>query len=191
MKRLLRENRMLTASIVLPLLVVVLFALASVLPRMYTSPPAHDLLLIQDSRGASRQIPVGLNLNVLDGRVVATVIKEEYVQGTVPRIFLYEHAAGAVREINIPIPSNIGELSYGSVIEIPELSDLSVSNTLRAPDGYEYRGHSRGGGVITGLFGSSQNRNDVAISKDGAIVRIRLPTSGYWYNEMQFLGWVL
>ena len=50
MKTFLRENLMIVVSIALPVLVTLLFVLSSVLPGLYATPPAHDLLLTQYGR---------------------------------------------------------------------------------------------------------------------------------------------
>jgi hypothetical protein len=44
---------------------------------------------------------------------------------------------------------------------------------------------------MTELFGGSRNRTDVSIAKNGVIIRVRLPTSDYWYNNVRFVGWVI
>jgi hypothetical protein len=192
MKSFLRENTMIVVSIALPLLVVILFALASILPNVFSSPPAHDLLLTYQERVIETESPVRVNLVVVNDRVKATVFKvKENERGSVRRIFRYDHVAAAVSEIHIPMPENIAELPDGAEIPIPELTDLKVSNLLRAPDGYEFRGHEGGGGLMRGLFGVNRSRNDVNIANDGAIIRVRLPTSNYWYGDVRFLGWVI
>lgn len=192
MKSFLRENAMIVVSIALPLLVVILFALASILPNLFSSPPAHDLLLTYQERVIETESPVRVNLVVVNDRVKATVFKvKENERGSVRRIFRYDHVSAAVSEIHIPMPETIADLPDGSEITIPELTDMKVSNLLRAPDGYEFRGHEGGGGLMRGLFGINRNRNDVNIAKDGAIIRVRLPTSNYWYRDVRFLGWVI
>jgi hypothetical protein len=192
MKSFLRENLMIVVSIALPLLVVIFFALASVLPGLYATPPAYDLLLTHQGRVLATESPVKISLTVKGERLSATVIKSNGdVYGNNPRVFRYDHVSGEVREINIPIPGNIAELPEGSEIPVPALARLKISNSLRAPDGYEFRGYRRGGGMVMDLFGGNRNRHDVTIAKDGAIVRLRLPASDYWYGDVRFLGWVI
>jgi len=183
---------MIVASIALPLLVVVFFALASVLPGLYSTPPAHDLLLtLQGSSGAKATL-VRIDLSVIDGQLKAVTHRlDNPVDDNVSRLFRYRHLTGDVTEISIPVPDNVAELKDGSVIPIPELAGLRISEKLRAPDGYEFSGSRRGGGLMTELFRGSRNRNDVRIAKNGVIVRVRLPTPDFWYNEARFVGWVL
>lgn len=183
---------MIVISIALPLLVVLFFALASVLPGLYSTPPAHDLLLSFQDRATSKAAQVRINLSVIDGQLkaVSSPLGNTYYDNY-PRLFRYHHSSGEISEISIPVPDDIAELKEGTEIPIPALAGVRVSDKLRAPDGYEFSGSRRGGGFITEMFGGSRNRNDVRISKNGAVVRVRLPTSDYWYNNARFVGWVL
>ena len=193
MKTFIRKNLMIVVSIALPLLVVLIFALASMLPGLYSTPPAHDLLLSFEGRATAKTTRVRINLSVVDGQlkaVTSPLDKTHY--DNYPRLFRYHSLSGEITEISIPLPDNITELKDGTEIPIPELAGVRVSDRLKAPDGYEFSGRRRGGGgFITEMFGGSRNRNDVRISKNGAVIRVRLPTSDYWYNNPRFVGWVL
>ncbi len=192
MRTFLRKNMMIVVSIALPLLVILFFALASVLPGLYTTPPAYDFLLTLQGAATAKTAQVRINLTVSDGQVKAVASKTDGSHyDNSPRLFRYHHLTGEVTEISIPIPESISGSDDGSVIPIPKLTGLRVSDKLRAPDGYEFNGSRRGGGFVTELFGGSRKQNDVRISKNGAVVRVRLPTSDYWYNGARFLGWVL
>lgn len=192
MKNFLRENLMIVVSIALPLLVVIFFALASVLPGLYSTPPAYDLLLSLQDRSTAKTSPVKISLVVEAEKLKALVVKSDnpgYEQN--PRLFRYDHLSGEVVEVSIPLPANIIDMNEGFEIPIPGFAQLRISDALRAPDGYEFRGRRRGGGLMTELFGGSRNRTDVSISKNGAIIRINLPASDYWYNDVRLVGWVI
>jgi hypothetical protein len=192
MKTFLRENMMIVVSIALPLLVVIFFALASVLPRMYSTPPEYDLLLSHQGRSTAKSSPVKISLTVNDGQLNAMVVKTEGTSyENSPRLFRYDHLTGEVVEIDIQLPGNIAELADGAKIPIPELAGQKISEALRAPDGYEFRGNRRGGGFMTELFGGSRYRTDVSIAKKGVAIRIRLPESDYWYSSVRLVGWVI
>ena len=183
---------MIVVSIALPLLVALFFALASVLPGLYSTPPAHDLLLTLQGRATAKTSQVKINLMVEDEKIKIVAVKSEKTNyDNNPRLYRYSHLTGEVREISIPVPEKIPEPESSTEILVPELAELRLSDTLRAPDGYEFRGRRRGGGLVTELFGGSRNRTDVSIAKNGAIVRLRLPESDYWYNNVRFVGWVI
>jgi len=192
MKTFLRENMMIVVSIALPLLVVIFFALASVLPGLYSTPPAYDLLLTFQDRSNAKTPQVKISLVVKNERLRAIIVKSDNPgYGNNLRLFRYDHSTAEVVEISIPIPENVAEFDEGAEIPITGFEELRISEKLRAPDGYEFRGRRRGGGLMTEMFGGARNRTDVSIAKNGAIVRVRLPASDYWYNDVRFVGWVI
>ncbi len=188
----LRKNLMIVVSIALPLLVVIFFALASFIPDLYTTPPAHDLLLSLHDRASPKNSEVRYNFTIKGGQLKAVVVRTDNpVYESNPRLFLYDHQSGEAREISFQLPEKSDEYVKGEEFSVPEFGDRKVSETLRAPDGYEFRGHRRGGGLMSELFGGRRNRTDVSIAKGSAVVRIHLPSSDYWYNSVRFVGWVL
>jgi len=192
MKTFLRENMMIVVSIALPLLVVIFFALASVLPGLYSTPPAYDLLLTFQDRSNAKTPQVKISLVVKNERLRAIIVKSDNPgYGNNLRLFRYDHSTAEVVEISIQIPENVAEFDEGAEIPITGFEELRISEKLRAPDGYEFRGRRRGGGLMTEMFGGARNRTDVSIAKNGAIVRVRLPASDYWYNDVRFVGWVI
>ena len=183
---------MIVVSIALPLLVALFFVMASVLPGLWSTPPEHDLLLSLQGRTTAKPSQVKVELVVKDERLTAVAVKSESPNyDNNPRLFRYSHSSGEVSEISVPIPSNVEEPGDESEVSIPLLEGLRISDSIQAPDGYEFRGRRRGGGLMTELFGGSRNRTDVSIAKNGAIIRVRLPTSDYWYNNVRFVGWVI
>ncbi len=192
MKAFLRENLMIVISIALPLLVAVFFVLATVLPGIFAEPPQHDLLLSLHGRSTDRTTQLTIDFAVKNGRVrVLAVQPENPHQQNMPRLFRYDHMTNKVTEIAIPLPADTSGFEQETDIHVPELDDLTVTETLVAPDGYEFRGRRRSGGLMMELFGASRNRTDVSIAKNGSIKRIRLPASDYWYNDIRFVGWVI
>ena len=192
MKVFLRKNLMIVVSITLPLLLVIFFALASLLPGLYTTPPAYDVLISLQDRSSSRATPVKIQFAVRSGQLKAIVFKsEQAVDEYAPRLFRYSQSTAELQEVSIPIPENLAELSQGYEISIPALAGLKVSDTLKAPDGYEFRGRTRGGGLMTELFAGERSRTDVSIAKNGVVIRIRLPSSNARYNEVRLAGWII
>lgn len=192
MKSFLRDNLMIVASVALPLLVLVLFAAASIIPNWLTDPPAYDLVM---TRGFVNRntAPIRIDLNVEGDRLVARIVKAPDVYGgLVPRIFLFTAETQEVREVRIPLPANFDALQNGDELPIPELAGLRLDGSGRSPDGWELEGARSGGGLFTELFGGGGNRYQARLVKNGAVVRLRFPgESGYFYGELILLGWVL
>lgn len=192
MKEFLSKNLMIVVSIALPLLVILFFALASIIPGIFATPPEYDLLLSLHDRATPKATQLKYEFVIRSGQLKVELSKKDtdQYQGN-PRLFLYQHASGEVKEISLQIPEDLGDLTESKEVPVPYFAGNKISDTLRAPDGYEFRGRSSGGGVMTELFGGRRNRTDVTIANGGAIIRVRLPTSDYWYNNVRFVGWVV
>jgi len=187
---------MIVAGIMLPVVVVLLFALATVLPRWFTEPPSYDLLLTYPGYGSDRKFPGRIELIVLDERLYAHVYQVKNGQENyVPKLLMYNAGLQEVREITLAIPENVGELPDGTELPIPGIKQRSISASLQAPDGYEFEVYNdRGGGLITELFINNRRRYGPRVVKNGAVIRLQLPapTSRYYnYYNMRFLGWVI
>lgn len=187
-----RDNPLIVASIALPFLIVVLFLAATGIPRLLVDAPNYDLVLVTRYPATNRSIPVSIDIVVSDGRATA-VVRDVSSSSNAPRVFVYESTVDRVRELQIELPSIWDGIEAGARIPIPELSQVTLSATLVAPDGYEYRGiRRRGNGLMFELFGGRSYSGDVTIAKKGAIRRISLPDDlPYWYRDPQFLGWVV
>ena len=192
MKSFIRDNLLIVVSIALPLVVIILFALASTIPSLFATPPEYDLLLSLHDRATSNSSQIRYNFVIRDGQLKASVyeIEKTAYQGN-PRLFLYQHSSGALKEISFQIPADIGDLTDSTEVAVPEFIGRELSATLLSPDGYEFRGRRSGGGLMTELFGGRRNRSDVSIAKNGAVVRVRLPSSEYWYSNVKFVAWVV
>jgi len=166
---------------------------ASVGPKLVTPPPAHDLLLTTPGTGSAATLPATLDVRVDEGSPAIRVsMRNERYATRLPRIFLWDHAAQSVRELSIELPDDWDQLEDGALLAIPELENARIDTSLRAPDGYEYRGVDSYEGFMFGLFGGSRRRNAVTIAKDGAIVSVDVPgLEPYGYGNIQFLGWVV
>ena len=90
---------MIVVSIALPLLVVLFFALASILPGLYSTPPAHDLLLSFQGRATSKTAQVRIKLAVIDGQLKAvTSPLDNTYYDIYPRLFRYDHSSDEISE---------------------------------------------------------------------------------------------
>ena len=191
--KLLRENAALAVGISLPVLVVFFFLLATYVPRWLVDAPQYDFLFTQDGR-YSNEHPRWRYVVDLDAssqlRVQAFPTEpDEYAWR--PQLFLYEHETSGVREISLPVPesSDLGE--DGVLVEIPEFSDSIIDSHQVAPDGYELVDRGGRHGNLMSLFYRG-NRDDLAISKNGAVVAVGFgqEPNRYYYNP-RFVGWVI
>lgn len=193
MRRLVQGNPALAIGVALPIVVVVVFVLVSAVPRWLTAPPAHDLLLAYDDPLQSRRRAVGVVVDVVDGRLRARIAERDELRlEGIPRLFRYDAASGRVEEIEIRVPADAADLPDGTELPVPDLAGTELSTLLTAPDDYVFRGQrGRSGSVFGGLFGVGGARADVLIEKDGAVVRVPVPTASAYPGQVRFLGWAV
>jgi hypothetical protein len=193
MKDFMRDNLMIVVSVALPLVVVVLFALATLVPNWLVEPPQYNFLMAADGPGYGGELPVRLEFVVTDGALALRAFKlPEGARAYAPRLFEFEAGAQTVREIEVHLPEDLAALGDGAPIALPVLAGRRVDRGLEAPDGYVFeRRETGGGGLFTGLFGASRGRYAARLRKDGAVVRIHAPIEGPGYDyNLRFLGWV-
>ncbi|MEO6975109.1 MAG: hypothetical protein ABI144_04420 [Gallionella sp.] len=198
MKAFFRENPTIAFGLGLPLLLVVVFLLASGIPALFVDPPKYDVLYASDYSNAN----AGIQISVVNKKVQVV-----YLGGSLgyqkPRLWRYSPSTGAVREIAILLPAGLtpagqrsatpGDAAKITTIDVPDLAGLTVDSSSVAPDGYEFSTGRNGynGDVFTGLFYASRYRNEMVLTKKGR--SIRLPSEGnrYYSYNTRFIGWVV
>lgn len=189
----LRQNPLIAASIALPLLVVLLFALATALPKFFTDPPRHDIVFVVSHFGSTERVPASLDVVVEDGQVVA-VVRSKHDQGMfpVPAVFVYDPIDDDVRRLDIELPDDWSEAAVGETFSVSGLDAARIDTSTRAPDGYEFRDAGYRGGFMFELFGTGGRRQGISIVNNGAVHRIPIPGTGdRWYGQALFLGWIV
>jgi len=185
----LRENPMIAASILLPLVIVVFFLLATAIPRWLVDPPAHSFLFaVPDHTYSTPEIDV--RYDVINGRLRVRVFKTGITYRNSPRLYLFDHEQQVTREITIDLPVTKDSFEDGDELVVSEFASRRVSTARTAPDGYEVYGPGyRNGNLITALFGGNRRR-DFSIVKSGAVFEIPHPGSNRYYYNVIFLGWL-
>jgi len=198
MKSFLRENPTIAFGLGLPLLLVVVFLLASGIPALLVAPPQYDVLYATEYYNYQN----GVQISVIDQKV--QVICQGDVQANrKPRLWRYNPRTGAVKEIAIIMPPGLPQAgktpataeegSKTTVISVPDLAGLTVDSSSIAPDGYEFRlGSTRYSGNIFGeLFYSARYRHEAVLTKNGRSIRLPNAVGGYYSSNTQFVGWVV
>jgi hypothetical protein len=203
-KKLIKENPSLAAGIILPVLLVIVFAVATAIPGWTVPLPKYDLLFTVDQSNMP-----DLSIGVFNGQMKARYSLPSNPMA-IPQATVYRFNAStqSVSEIAVPLPdmlddkealntppandekpANKNRNSYR--IQLPiELLKLTVNPNLVAPDGYVF--HSRAGYDNGGWLFFSHYRNDVMVSKNGRNILITLPNSPpYGSNSIKFVGWIV
>jgi hypothetical protein len=187
----LRNNAFLVAAVVLPLLVVAFFLLASAIPRWTVAPPAHDLLLRVGKPYGGKFPHVGVEFKVRGGQLEASVRpvpRDRYEQPWA--LFVFDHQTLNLREVPLNLPESPPEDSPTQTIVV-DLAGRRILEQAKAPDGYELRrDRSRGSGLVGDLFGMRGYDRSVALVNKGRVIAIPLP-SGYEYlSPVDAIGWL-
>ncbi len=182
---------MIAAGILLPLIIVVFFLLATAIPTWLVAPPEYDFVFTVPEHNPNRR-DVELTIDVVDNRLRARLFKKnDYYRG-IARLYVFDHETQDVREISINIPGNVDTLEDGAEIDVPEFVNRPISTSRQAPDGYEVLGpgYRRGSNLMIELFGGHR-RYQLSIHKSGAVVEIpNLDDHSNYYYSATFLGWV-
>lgn len=198
MKSYLGKNPTIAFGLGLPLLLVVVFLLASGVPNLLVSPPRYDVIYATDY-GGYRQ--TNFQISVIDQKVRVTSQGHPDKNNQTPRIWLYRSATGAVKEIPITMPLHPvdDEPREGknnvtaSIVSVPDLENLIVDSSSIAPDGYEFSQiadrYSRN--FFGSMFYSSRYRQGSVLSKNGRTVRLPNSTGRRYTGKSHFVGWVV
>jgi hypothetical protein len=179
-----KRNYSLLIGISLPVLLVIVFWIAMIIPQMTVEPPQYDLIL------SSRYHPHGpvldgrVNFEVKNDRLRATFrasLKNNSLRG-IPSLYYFNVSTGSLREINIDVP---GSIEDGTVIPVPELEQYTLSSESLSPDGYRFDNSYRGS---RGFLFFDGYRYFAKIEKNGRVVKI--PGVGNYSGNLDFLAWV-
>lgn len=188
MKKFLKENLVLVVGVSMPVVVVLLFLLASGLPKGFTEPPGYDFLFTTNSYRNRLSVTVDFDVSNKQLRARAYKTKENH-SGYVPKLFLYEHERQTVRELTVELPADLEDLKDGTEIPVADVARWLLDTSRKAPDGYEFRDSYRHrGGLMGEIFYSGRRRH--AVVKGAAVYRIP-DTDGQYYGNINFLGWVV
>jgi hypothetical protein len=182
----LKDNMALVAGISLPMVLVIIFWIATVIPKLTVADPGYDMIYTADNYDYNAQLSGSVRLDVKDGKLRAQFHSNAGQQyRNTPRIFYFDVSSGSTHEISLDIP---GDLQDGQLLNVPEASPYTLSKKSIAPDGYSFDGsYSSHSGFL--FFGSGY-RYRGTIRKEGRAVKI--PTHGNQYQgNLRFLGWVV
>ncbi|MEM1155774.1 MAG: hypothetical protein AAGI44_16680 [Pseudomonadota bacterium] len=116
--QLLKENISLVVGVSLPVLLVLVFWVATVIPKMTVADPQYDLLYTADYYDHNTLIGGAIQIDIRDGRLHAVFRETPGIdQYNSPRIFYFDVSTGSTQELSIVIPADVKD---GQELEIPE-----------------------------------------------------------------------
>lgn len=190
MSKFIKENIVLLIGISLPILLMIIFILASTLPKLWVAAPKYDFLYISYSYNNTPSIIINVDINDRKLQITARHDPANKPSQT-PRLFIYEMQKQTSREITIPMPNITPNTTQLIPIIIPELQNATIDTSWKSPDGFSlFSQYQYGGGDFNGLFFSSYDKNNAfTLKKDGYVMKISFPQVNI-YN-VRFLGWII
>ena len=199
MKQFVKKNLAIVAAIVLPLVLVVLFAVSGLVMRRVVADPQYDFLVATNFYGGVNE---AFYFDVVQNRLKISYsfpvqVNGIYQNGNLSRLWRVHVPSMTVEEIAlVPPPRGEGHTDGQRVpIAIAGVSDLRVLSTQPAPDGYTFQQSYDyySGNLMREIFGAGNRRErGSAIVKDGRAVAVRglggdSPYSAY---NAHFVGWI-
>jgi hypothetical protein len=183
-----KDNLALVVGIALPVLLVIVFGIATVIPKITVPDPQYDMIYTTDNYDYSSQIKGTVHFDVKDNKLRAT-FRDNQNQSyrNIPRIYYFDVSKGSIREMTLDVP---GDLKDGQELEIEEAENYKLSKESLSPDGYRYDNRYRGHGDFFFMGGSGYSYGG-SIRKESRAVKIPAHDGPRSYGSMRFMGWVL
>jgi len=193
LKNFIKENFVLVTGLALPVLLVVLFFVASVLPKSMAVPPQYEMLFTEMRYDNQSMSPYNVDFFIKDGVLKARVWENPRQGGMVNRkkLLAYDGKTQSVREIAYDV-SKIGKVPDQTEVVLDEVKNMKVDGSEKAPDGYEFENGGYGsGGLVTDIFGGGYRTGMPRVTKGAAVFKIPNNGNNYYGTNIQFLGWVI
>jgi hypothetical protein len=190
MKNWIKENLVLVIGLTLPLLLIVLFFVATVIPKMTGTPPQHEVLFSVQDYSQKNKPDYIIDFIVKNQQLMLKVKKAEdkdnYYQNK--KLMAYDAKNEVMREITI----DVSQFGGGAEILLAETKNMTIDTAMVAPDGYvmENQQYSNNG-LVGGLFGGGNRNSNYRLKKGSVGYKINTPQNNYYYDQLSFIGWVV
>lgn len=192
MKNWIKENLVLAIGLTLPILLIVLFFVATVIPKSMGVPPQYEMLFTVNQYDYQNKPDYFLDFKVKNKKLVvkAKKIDDKTNCCNTTKLMAYDGKNEIVREIAIDINKTGAAASAGEIV-LDETKDLTIDTSAISPDGYALGDPNyNSGGLLGGLFGGGYQNNGYRLKKGGVSYKIPNAQADY-YNQLQFIGWVV
>jgi hypothetical protein len=190
MKNWIKENLVLAIGLTLPLLLILLFFVATVIPKSFGTPPQYEMLFTTTKYDYQNKPEYVLDFNVKNQQLMVKAKKydEKNYNNMSKLLMAYDGKTETVREIKI----DESKLADGNEVLLEETKSLNIDTGVISPDGFTLEGPNYGGsGLMGGLFGGGYRNGGYRIKKGGIGYKIPTLQPDYYYNQVQFVGWVI
>lgn len=202
MQKFIRENPTLAFGLGLPLLIVLVFMAAAVLPELGATPPRYAVVFATNYYPNNNN---GLAIGVLNHKAHITAAGENNYY-TKPGLYIFDPAKNSVREIVYSLPPELSPcipkarpdcqkpVYRITPVSVPELEALTLDNSPVSPDGYVFSGFDSSyphDFLLGGLFYSGSYQTGLVLKKGNYKVHVPQVNNIYYGANPQFIGWVI
>lgn len=193
MKKIMKENLVLVIGLSLPILLIVLFFLATVLPKSLGQPPQYELLFTTLKYEYENSPVYLVDFKVVNHQLIAKVKKNDDKDKhyNSKKLMAYNAKTETVREISIDF-ANAAEMGGGNEVVLSETKDLKIDASFISPDGYQLEGsYYSSNGIVGGLFGGGNRNSGYRIKKGAVAYKVETAQPDYYYSDFKFVGWII
>lgn len=190
MKNFVKQNLVLVIGLTLPLLLILLFVMATVIPKSMGTPPQYEMLFSATQYDYQNTSGFALNFDVKNKQLMIKPKKNEdrNVNYNQERLFVYDGKTETTREITLDNSKFID----GAVQVLEETKSFEIDTNHVSPDGYTLDGPSYGGGgMMMGMFGGGSHNSGYRIKKGAVAYKVPYYKGDAYYNQMRFIGWIV
>lgn len=194
MKNFIKENLVLVVGLTLPLLLILLFFVATVIPKAFGTPPQYEMLFTTTRYDYHDPPEYSLYFVVKDQKLIVKARKNNNKdqRGYNSKLLMaYDGKTETVREINVDLAKAANAAGVNEAV-LEETGSWTIDSSRVSPDGYTLDGPNyRDGGLVGGIFGGGYQNNGMRLKKGSVGYRIPDTQGIYYYNQMHFIGWVI
>ena len=194
MKNFIKENLVLVVGLTLPLLLIVLFFVATVIPKAFGMPPQYEMLFTTTRYEYQDPTEYSLDFVVKDQKLIVKAHKNNNKdqRGYNSKLLMaYDGKTETVREINVDLAKAANAAGANEAV-LEETGSWTIDSSRVSPDGYTLDGPNyRDGGLVGGIFGGGYQNNGMRLKKGSVGYKIPDTQGIYYYNQMHFIGWVI
>ena len=190
MKNFIKENLVLVIGLALPVLLIVLFFAATVVPKMYSTPPQYEVLFSVQDYGYQNKPDYTIDFKVKNQQLIVKIKKTDNKDSyyNSKKLMAYDAKNEVMREISI----DASQFSQDAEILLEETKNMTIDTAMVAPDGYVMETqHYGNNGLVGGLFGGGGRNSGYKLKKGNVGYKINTLQNKYYYDQLNFIGWVI
>lgn len=193
MKNFLKQNLVLAIGIALPLLLIMLFFVATVIPKSMATPPQYEMLFTTIHYDYQNAADYQFDFSVQDHQLMVKAKKSDDKNRNynTKKLMAYDGKTETVREITFDT-AKAGAAAVNSEVVLDEAKNMRIDTASISPDGYVLEGPNYGGnGLVGGIFGGGYRNSGYRLKKGSVGYKVPNAQQNYYYNQMQFVGWIV